>query len=74
MAKAAANHAPTFVSAGLPADFLVKLQEATDVLNASLADRGHTATTGTGATKGRGDGAGEKGAQSAGLAGGADHR
>lgn len=52
MAKAAANHAPTFVSAGLQADFLVKLQEATDALSASLADRGHMATTGTAATKG----------------------
>jgi hypothetical protein len=52
MAKAAANHVPTFISAGLPADFLAKLQDATDVLSASLADRGHAATTGTGATKG----------------------
>jgi hypothetical protein len=52
MGKAAANYTPTFVAAGLPADFLAKLQAATDALSDSLALRGHTVSAGAGATAG----------------------
>lgn len=52
MKAAAALHADVFVGAGLAADFLDKLQAASDALAKSLTDRGATGAAGRGATVG----------------------
>lgn len=52
MEEAAAGYIPTFLDAGLPADFLAQLRASAAALNTSVANRGVTASSQTGATAG----------------------
>lgn len=52
MAKAAMAHAPVFIAAGLPADFVAQLEAAADALVLSLNERSQSQGKRSGATKG----------------------